>query len=236
MSIRETTKKVIITVATAGLSTCNNNGAVDPAPPPLTCDANTQAGGTMSATGSLSGSDLTITLSHSSNASWQGTPQVDQVTGATLGGVTQGTGGTLTVTLTLASPTTTSVSFRFNGTLQGYGSGTCAVTRTFQVTISGTNVTVAAIDRLPLGESQRLTIDLLRQHGGEVELAARGATMSATLEWSVTGGSLTALPAGGVRWALPREPGIYQIELAADHGRLGVSFDTLTLEVSGRAG
>jgi hypothetical protein len=126
----------------------------------------------------------------------------------------------------------TSGAFTVRGTLGGYGRGTCAVSRTFRFTLGPTGVVVAAADELPLSARQQARIALLGRDGRDVELEAttpfRGAQ---TVTWTVTGGEMLSRDGARLRWRLPAEAGLYQAEVVIDYGALGLSFDTLALEV-----
>src|SRR5262245_62513386 len=75
-----------IALATTGLSTCTNNGAVDPAPPPLDCAAPGVAnGGALQASGSSSGDTANISInSFNTNGSFSDDVAVSGLNGLTL--------------------------------------------------------------------------------------------------------------------------------------------------------
>lgn len=218
----------VVTVATAGLSTCNCNGAVDPAPPPLVC-SEVAGGEELFATAELNGTTMTVTIYSNVDGDWQdGSVKVTDPMGVTVTSVDP-TGAHFE--LELASPTTTSGSFIFSGTLEDYVGTICPVTRKYTFTIESSDV-MLAIARPPLPLSHRDVAQILiaDRKGHEVELAAQ--TGGGRVVWSATGGQVEERGAGKIAWRLPREPGLYQIELVVDHGQSGLSFDTLTLEVT----
>ena len=229
MTLKKTLKLSGVAVATLGLTTCSNGGAVDPAPPPLDC-ATVGKGETLSATGVLSGQFLLITVANSASGTWTTTPTVTGVTGATPGGVSLN-GSAVEITLS-PSASATSGSFTLSGTLSGFEIATpCPVTRTFTWTIGGNAVKVALDDRLPLGAREHAAIVIRRREGREVELHAPGLQPGGAVGWTATGGVVERHAHDRVTWRLPEEPGLYQMELLVDRGREGLSLDTLTLEV-----
>jgi hypothetical protein len=232
MSIRTSLMVCGVAVATIGLSTCKDGGAVDPAPGPLDCAA-LGKGETLVATGALVGQELTVTITTGADGSWKAAPQITAVTGATLGSVTVDSGTyQATVVLTLDAGAT-SGAFTLTGTLVGYENDECAVTRTFHFEPGdGGGVTVAQRDgRLPLGGRERAAIVVTRRDGLSVDLHAAGVVTGAAVGWTATGGAVDARGHDRITWRLPEAPGLYQIELLVDRGRDGLSVDTLTLEV-----
>jgi hypothetical protein len=225
-----------VAIATTGLSNCNDNGAVDPAPPPLQCNTvNTGQTLTASATRSADTVDVTIRNTHAFST-WR-VDRVVIVSGATIASTrVPGPGSTdpLGIVLQLNSPTTTLVTFTVEATLFGPAADTCSVQRTFNATISpaGVQVSLADADRLPLAARQRAEIVLANQAENVVELHARTLYQGASdVSWSVTEGELDIQTGPVVRWALPRVPGIYQVELVIDFGDDGLAFDMMLLEV-----
>ena len=216
-----------VALATSGLSTCNDNGAVDPPPPPFTCDNNVAAGVTLSAVGVLSGRELRITIqNHHSQGYWTEVSVLD-----TTGGVARPVtlSEPLVVVIDLHDEATTG-SFTFSGVLRGLTDpATCRVARTFTFTIQSGDVVIARRD-LPLEERQPTRIALVHRDGGNVELDV-GSPGTGEVHWSVTGGRILSRDGTRLRWRLPARPGIYQAELVVDHGRRGLSFDTLALVV-----
>lgn len=230
------TKKTLmvggVAVATLGLSTCIDGGAVDPAPGPLDCNA-VGKGQRFNATGTLVDTELKIDII-TGDGRWKEAPQVSNVTGATLTNITfdSADSGLVTVVLGVDPTTATSGSFTISGTLTGYEGETCPATRTFNFTLGDGGVTVASRDHaLPLGTRDRAAIVVTRREGREVVLHAKGAPANAAIGWTATAGAIDAHGKDGATWRLPEEPGLYQIELLVDRGKEGLSIDTLTLEV-----
>lgn len=232
MKIRRRSKTLAagttVALATAGLSSCNDNGAVDPPPPPLECNS-VNAGQTLSATATVTGRSLRITIRKSS-AGTRGYVALTSVVGGTAQPVALG--DPLVAEITLTDATVTSGSFLFNGGL-GVSGGVCNVIRTFRFTIESGTVTVASADDLPLPARQQARIGLVERSGAEVVLEATTPyTGAQTVSWSVSGGTMLSQAGPRLRWRLPTEPGLYQAELVIDYGDGGLSFDTLALEVS----
>jgi hypothetical protein len=240
MGIKDQAKRIAagasVAIATSGLSNCNDNGAVDPAPPPLQCNT-VNTGQTLTASATRSADTVDVTIRNSLGfANWR-VDRVVAVSGATL--VTTrlpapGSSGPLGVVLRLDNASTTQASFTVEATLLGSAGDTCSVQRTFNVTISsgGVQVSLADADRLPLAARQRAEIVLANRQGNTVELQARTAYQGERqMSWSVTHGDLDVSTGSMVRWTLPRIPGIYQAELVIDFGGDGLAFDVLLLEV-----
>jgi hypothetical protein len=221
-----------VTLATLGCSSCNDNGAVDPPPPPLVC-GDVQTGQGLHATATLSDSIITATIENWAAGNWSGgVPVVTDLDGLVLLDVMKEQWDVLTIRLQFASDTTSTGQFTLSGELDGPYGEKCAVTRRFTVTRSGPAVTIAENDlSLPLGERNRARIELVRQEGLQVLLRSAGASTDWKLVWSVTEGSLEQCQEG-VLWTLPSTPGFYQVELLTDHGDKGFGMDTLPVEVS----
>jgi hypothetical protein len=217
-----------VALATAGLSHCNDNGAVDPPPPPLSCNT-VDEGETLAASGTLSGTALQVTIRNSSPSSWTAV-EVTSVRGGTLAAPPTAR-EPLEFTLTLADAGVTSGGFTLRGTLTGFGNA-CTVARTFNFTVSGTGVTIARAGELPLPARQQARIALVSREGTEVELlAATPFRGPQTISWFVSAGTVIRRDGARLRWRLPQEPGFYQAELVIDYGPDGLSLDTLALEV-----
>lgn len=234
MSIKNVLKMGSVAVATLGLSTCTDNGAVDPAPEPFECPTS-GTGDLITATSELTQDGLvkvSIGYAGPSIASWKSAPTVKDVTGAAV--TSSGFDGTDQTFFRLVlepSQGGTTGKFTISGTLTG-DSVDCAVERVFTFSITGQSVTVALRDDLPLGSKARASIEIERHEGHEIHLTATGAVQGATLGWTATGGTVVAKDDGRAHWQLPKEPGLYQVELLVDRGREGLHIDTLTLEVT----
>lgn len=219
-----------VALATSGLSTCNHNGAVDPPPPPFTCDSVAAEGWTLGAHGSLSERELHVTISNYSMSRWT---EVDVL--SVTGGVARPVvpSDPLTVVIDLADETTTGA-FTLSGVLQGVdGDATCTVTRTFTFEIRPSGAVVIARRELPLEGRQPARIALVRRDGRDVELEiASPGPGHGEIRWSVSGGRILSQDGARLSWRLPARAGLYQAELVVDHGRRGLSFDVLALAVS----
>jgi hypothetical protein len=220
-----------ITIATTGLTTCNNTGgSVDPPPSPLVC--NDAGGGTVSATASLSGSTLTVTVTFLGNGSWIGKPTVTDVAGAKLVSVTaEPQSNQLPVELDVTSMPATG-SFTLHGQVSD-GTTTCALERTFTFSTSdGGGIEVSELDRtLPLRVGVPAAIVLTSREGRAVRLAPRGAGAGSRVTWTATAGHVAVHGDGGATWTLPAEPGLYQVELLVERDDV-LALDTLALEVT----
>jgi hypothetical protein len=230
MGIKDTSKRaaagVSVALATAGLSSCHNNGAVDPPPPPLECNR-VDGGQTLTATANLIARELRVTIRNSAPGRW-GSVEVTNVTGGVARPVAADE--PLTVLIDLAEGVT-SGAFTLRGTLSGMG--TCAVSRTFTFTLGPGGAVVAMAPSLPLSALQQARIAMVGRDGRDVRLAATTPFAGPqTVTWSVTGGEVLSREDGGLHWRLPAEAGLYQAELVVDYGVRGLSIDTLILEVT----
>jgi hypothetical protein len=216
-----------VALATSGLSTCNNNGAVDPPPPPLECNTVDQ-GESLTATAAIAGRELQVTIRNASFSRWTAV-SITSVVGGSARPVALGE--PLVVVIDLADPSVTEGGFHLSGTLSS--DKACAVSRTFTFRIQPDGVVVAFARDLPLAARQQARIALLGRDGYDVHLAAvtpfRG---TAALTWSVTGGEIVGREDARMHWRLPKEAGLYQAEVVIDYGPSGLSFDTFALEVS----
>jgi hypothetical protein len=235
-----------VTIATTGLTTCNNTGgAVDPPPPPLQCSD----GGThmLAATGSVDNNTLTVRVSWAKigeYADWKVAPTITNVTGGTLESVTLpsstagGSAHEAVVVISLASGTsadsgaTPSGTFTLAGTISGE-TGECPVQQDFTFVVDKTGVVVAELeDTLPLRSREPAAIVLARRSGHDVHLTPAGAKSGARVTWTATAGSVVVHADGGATWTLPAAPGLYQIELLVERGEEGLALDTLAFEVT----
>lgn len=237
MKIRRKSKSSLaartgVVLATAGLSACNGGGdvvAVDPVPPPLQCNT-VDEGETLFPTGTVTGTELRVSIRNaSSSGSWL-TAGVGSVTGGTARPLALAE--PLVVVIDLTDATVTSGAFTLSGSMRGFRGETCPVTRRFTFTIAPGGVVVALAGDLPLPARQQARIELVSREGHEVELQATTTFLGPqAVSWQVSGGEVVARDGARLRWRLPGEPGLYQAELVIDYGLRGLSFDTLVLEV-----
>ena len=231
MGIKDKARKVAagasVALATSGLSTCNDNGAVDPPPPPLECNTVDQ-GESLTATATVTGTELQVTIRNTAVARWT-TVAITAVVGGSARPVALGE--PLIVVIDLTSPSVTEGSFHLGGELEYRNR--CAVSRTFAFRLQPDGVVVALANELPLAARQQARIALVGRDGRDVELEATTPFLGAgAMTWTVTGGEMVSQDGARLRWRLPKEPGLYQAELVIDYGSRGLSFDTLALEVS----
>ena len=235
MKIRRKSKKLAagtgVVLATAGLSACTGSGgdivSVDPVPPPLQCNT-VDEGETLTATATVAGTELRVSIRNGAQANW-GTVEVVSVTGGSARPVTAAE--PLVVVIDLTSASVTSGAFTLNGTMRGFQGSQCSVSRRFTFAIGPSGVTVAQAD-LPLPARQQARIELVSRDGRDVELQAATAYRGdQTVAWTVSAGDVLAREGARLRWRLPGDPGLYQAEQVIDYGTRGLSFDTLVLEV-----
>ena len=156
MKIRRRSKTLAagttVALATAGLSSCNDNGAVDPPPPPLECNT-VDNGETLTATATVTGRELRITIRNASFSIWA------------IVAVTSVGGGTarplhpaepLVVVIDLEDGVTGGT-FTLSGVLQGSNGERCGVTRRFTFTIGSGGAVVASADELRCRRDSRRT-------------------------------------------------------------------------------
>ncbi len=216
-----------VALATSGLSSCHDNGGVDPPPPPLECNT-VDHGESLTATATVTGTQLQITIHNSSNSGWTAVA-ITSVVGGSARPVALGE--PLMVVIDLTDDRVTSGSFTLKGTLAR--GNVCAVSRTFTFRLQPDGVVVAFAHELPLAARQQARIALVGRDGHEVELEATTPFCGAAeITWTVTGGEVVSREGTRLRWRLPREAGLYQAELVIDYGPNGLSFDALALEVS----
>jgi hypothetical protein len=219
-----------VTLATLGLTNCNNGGgtAVDPPPPPPIECADANQGQNLRGGGVLQDSTLTVNL-FSTEAVVVDTVYATNVVGARLDSLQAG--HPIRLDFTLDSDTTSLVTFTLSGTF-GLVAGPCNFTRAFVVTIDNGSVVVAQCERsLPLGPGRDIRIELVERDGLRIHLRATGAGKLAPV-WSVTAGTFERCDDTAIVWQLPSEPGFYQVDLYVDRGKGGFGFDALSLEVS----
>jgi len=246
MKIKELSQKVAlggsVTLASVGLPACSDNGAVDPAPPPIKCEA-VGEGASLTATATLDQTTVLVQIQETGQAPdlpyyfarWDAAPQVTGLDGVSLTEVALDPNDNrmVKVELELESAGTTSASFTLEGTLTDSYDTKCAVTRTFTLTITGGAVEIALQRRrLPLEERQPAAIEIVRRRALAVELRASGAEGAERVRWSVTAGKVVRQRDDRVTWLLPDVPGLYQAELLVERGGRGLAIDTLALEVA----
>jgi len=249
MGIRRRIKQAAATatgvaMATTGLSSCTDGGAVDPLPPALECN-DVSAGQTLTARAERTAADTVRVIVRHGQYYFAGLEvlQVSDLLGGTLVETdlpNPAATDSLIVTIALASPTPSEVSFTLDARLHDLSGVNpvpivCDVRRTITVSITATGLTVAIRNRdpLPLPARQGTRIVLMAREGRTVELAHttpyRGTHR---VTWYVSAGEAGIVGEGRLRWTLPAEPGIYQAELVADFGPDGLAVDTMPFEVA----
>jgi len=219
-----------VTLATLGLSNCNNGGGtgVDPPPPPPLVCADANQGQNLHGGGVVQDSSLTVTL-FSPGPIDVDTLHVADVVGARLDSLNAAY--PIRLHFTLDADTTSRVTFTLEGTFD-LVAGPCDFTRAFVVTIDSGSVVVTQRQRnLPLGLGRDIRIELVGRDGLRINLRATGAG-KLTPVWRVTAGTFERRDDTAIVWQLPAKPGFYQVEMYVDQGRDGFGFDTLSFEVS----
>lgn len=226
-------KGATIALATATLTTCNKDGAVDPAPPPSDCN--------FPSTTELSGygykgasGDLVIMLSSSGEAKYSST-MITDLMGATLVSVSPDGSYQIEVTLRPNPPTALTGTFHVKTTVTDSKMMTCSVEKAFTFTVTSSGVTVRnlRVAQLPLTVRYPASIAMVAHEGHTLELAARtGYRGEHSASWTVNGGVVEDQSGDRLRWRLPDEPGLYQVELVIDYGEGGFAIDHMTFEVA----
>jgi hypothetical protein len=244
MSMRGRAKKAAaaasgVALATAGLSSCSDNGAVDPPPPPLECSV-VGNGQTLAVMGELDVAIITVLIQHigvpgAFEGRWR-SATIANLVGVSVDdiAVPTNTSESIVITLRLDSPDITEGSFTLQAVMEGFDGNVCPVTRTFNFTVETNTVTITQLqlDGIPLAARQRAEIVVLAQQDGVVELEGRTPYQGPhQMSWNVTNGSLETSGEGRVRWRLPEEAGMYQAELAIDYGEAGLAIDQIVFEV-----
>lgn len=230
---QRTAAALSVGLATSGLSSCTDNGAVDPPPPPFACTANTMAGLELDASLARQGTTLTVTIGNFTDSRWTsaGVRNAVNVMVTSLE-IAPGSFSTLTLMLELTDETVTGGSFELVATLEGDGIS-CEVTRRFEFSLADLSIGSTVVPLLPLASRDSACIVALAREGNVLVLAARSDHRGErTVEWTATAGTLEAQPDDSVRWALPEAPGMYQVEVVMDYGDDGVGFDALAVEVA----
>lgn len=230
------TSAASVALATTGLSSCNDNGAVDPPPPPFQCtEVNT--GQALAPSATINADTITVAIRNQRpELDWRVT-SIRDVTGATMLSASLPVFGqvdpTLVLRLRLQTPGTTQVSFLIDSQFMSQGVR-CSFQRTYVLNISSGGVQISQLNPtdLPLAARQSAQIVVVRQASGVVELEARTAYDGQTdISWNVSAGELNSPAQREVSWTLPAAPGIYQAELVLDFGNDGLAYDMLLLEV-----
>jgi len=247
MSLRRKAKKAAATgvvLATGSLSSCGEEIAVDPPPPPLACNTVDQ-GQSLVATAERVDRALTVMMRQLTDqdgqwfAQWKSV-EVIEPEGVAVANIVTGPDGAydaVLITLLLESDATTAASFRLRGVVYGYGGVECTVSRTFTITIDGQNVVVAQRQApthgLPLASREPAAIVVTGRSEGRIEFRAhtnhRG---SHEARWSVTGGTIEPEVGDRASWQPPVEAGLYQVRLVVDYGPDGLAVDNATFEVT----
>jgi hypothetical protein len=147
------------------------------------------------------------------------------------GSVSDGSADLSAVPADLAAPGWNVVGgFTLRGTITGSGKA-CAFERAFTFEVFRSTVTI--VEALPLRARQEAQIALVGRTDEEVHVEARTSYRGAhRVEWSVSAGEVVARDGARLRWRLPPEPGLYQVELVIDYGDDGFGLDTMTFEVA----
>lgn len=238
---RAASTAVGVSLATSGLSNCTNIGGVDPPPPPFQCD-DLADGQTLQASAERDSLDLEITIESLAPGRWL-TATVENPVNMQVVNVerTQDGLGPVVVDFTLDNDSVKTASFDFVGQAEDtFGAGgTCMVTRTFNVQLDAVTVSLKQAEVFPLEARQPPEIVVLGRTGRQVHLQAQSTFRGPReIAWTATAGTVldAASPASPaqdrITWQLPDAPGIHQIEVVMDYGRLGIGFDVLRLEVS----
>jgi len=235
MSRRKNRSKIVrsVAIASVGLSTCSDNGAVDPVPPPLRCDI-ADRGQTLSATATINSTAIRVEITTSTNvvATFREPVTIRDLVGVRLVEALLAGSLRVIVDLELEDPDATTAQFTLDGLLANLDTF-CRVTRVFTITIDNGRALVSEVQkRLPLGRMENAAIILVRREGLTVELETRGVAENDRVSWTVNAGEATTRARDGILWQLPSEPGIYRAEVLVDGGDTGFGFDTLALEVT----
>lgn len=213
----------------------------DAVPSPLQCDT-VADGQMMQAEGSFVGDVLTITFSFKTyiegSQGWKGTPTFGASQG--LGTVTdvQVQGDNLVVTVQ-SFPGFQQGQLFFDGELDGwgppptYGTVACPVKRVFQVTAADGGppqiAELAPRAPQPLEQRPKLALTLLGAEGLTARVRAAGLLEGADVTLDTTGGAVSR-DGNFLRWRLPAEPGLYQLEVVVRRGG-AIATSALAVEV-----
>ncbi len=224
-----------VALASTGLTSCNNNGAVDPPPPPLECS--TLADGAFLAPSAVqSPGQVFVVLSYTlfQDGRWEDLTATE-LENVALADIQVESDRSVQLLFDLTPDTATSGAFTFSGVLVGLGGERCSVSRRFVFSISSQGVTIGELQaaRLPLEARQQATIALAGTGQGYVDLVAHTPFPGvAGVHWAASEGTIRSQGGGRARWDLPRARGVYQAEVLVDYGDHGFSLDTIELEVT----
>ncbi|WP_437511902.1 hypothetical protein [Sorangium sp. So ce1099] len=183
MGHRKRTEKLLLVVAAAGLTACEeDDGHINPPSPPLVCDE--VAGGEQlwAKVEIREDSPGLLDIQLHTQDSWSGKPAVTAISGITIGTVHDPgyfTGVVVNAALEVGA---TTAQFEVRGKVTD-GATTCDVHRTFTVTIDESGgVEVTRRDELPflpyrhasLDPRRHASLDVMQCNGGEGELCAPG--------------------------------------------------------------
>jgi hypothetical protein len=233
------------TAGDAGVYDAPGDGLVsDAVPEPLVCST-VDAGQGIAPAAELMGSTLTLTLDWSpypqGALGWNGVPSVvaEQALGTVAGVSVQGL--KLIVTIALTAPTaggdvTLTGDLRGFGGPPSYGQVDCMVSRIFKVVlVDGGPPMVSELSPglgppgLPVDQRPRLSLRLVGAEGVRADIRAEGVPEGALVELETTGG-VAHREGERIDWALPPEPGLYQIEVVVRRGS-AIATSALALEV-----
>lgn len=229
----------------AGVYDAPGDGMIsDAVPAPLVCST-VDTGQGIVPTAQLAGNQLTLTFAYNpypeGALGWMGTPSIvaEQGLGTVTGVSVQGTQLVATITLTAGAA---GGNVFFKGDLQGfggppsYGQVDCPVTRTFTVVLgdAGQPMVSELGPGLPVDQRPRLVLTLVGSEGVRADVRAVGVPEGAVVELETTGG-VARREGEHIEWALPPEPGLYQLEVVVRRGS-AIATSALALEVKEVAG
>lgn len=220
----------VVSLGTAGLTSCITSGSVDPPPPPPRCEnLNAQRDLRASVTAGQGGLLVASVEYVGGEATSIERPRVTRVEGASLRSIRQDESRRVLIELQPDTPAPPRVSFVLDGGFSGAPG--CTFERAFTITFDGGLVIAESRAALPFAGQPRATILVAGRDERQVTLRAISSPPGRHLAWSVTGGTLKPATDARTVWLLPDEPGLYQAELFVDHGDDGFALDTLVLEV-----
>lgn len=222
----------VVSLGTAGLTSCASSGSVDPPPPPPRCDTLNAQRDLRASVTTGEGGALVVQVEYVGlEASGIVDPRVSVVEGASVSGVRTGPGTRFVVIELLPdTPSPPRVFFVLDGAFLGYPAA-CVFQRGFTITFEGGLEIAESRLALPFAGQPRAVIFVAGRAERRVTLRAIATPPGRHLAWSVTGGTFELAAGERMVWLLPAEPGLYQAELFVDHGDDGFALDTLVLEV-----